>query len=505
MSAIGNLGDITRWHGPSEREAIVDLRAGGQRWSFRQIDQRADAVARGLIRRGFRPGERIAIVSANSAEFLIVYLGIMRAGLAAVPVNFRLPPETVEYIFEDCEAAGAFADAGHRHLVAARYRCFDLEGDGPDSLIRLIESGEPVTAATEPESIAEILYTSGSTGRPKGVPLSHAGQLWALGVHIAPRPLTADCTLIVAPLYHMNALFNISLALANQMRTVLMPRFDARQYLQAVAEHRCTALSGIPTMFAMMAREHDRMNARPLESVVRITIGSAPLTEALIERVRRIFPNAAIRNGYGTTEAGPSIFSEHPDGLPRPPLALGYPLAQVRCRLVGGASPDEGVLEVQTPALLHGYLNQPDVTAERLKDGWYATGDLMRRDAQGFFYFVGRADDMFVCGGENVYPGEIEKMLERHPGVLQAAVVAVPDDIKGQIPIAFVVPARKIAPSPAELKAFALREGPAYSHPRAFVLVDELPLAGTHKIDKKPLLRRALELAPNLGRDTLAV
>ena len=145
------------------------------------------------------------------------------------------------------------------------------------------------------------------------------------------------------------------------------------------------------------------------------------------------------------------------------------------------------------------YLNLPKITGEKLHDGWYDTGDVMRRDAQGFYYFTGRADDMFVCGGENVFPGEVEKMLERHPAVLQAAVVPVPDEIKGQIPIAFVVLKDRSLPL-EELKRFALESGPAFSHPRAFVVVDELPVASTHKPDKRPLMARALEVARALKR-----
>ncbi len=157
--------------------------------------------------------------------------------------------------------------------------------------------------------------------------------------------------------------------------------------------------------------------------------------------------------------------------------------------------------KVQTPALMPEYLNLPEATADRVRDGWYNTGDILRHDENGFFFFVGRADDMFVCGGENVYPGEVEKMLERHPGVAQAAVVPVADALKGQIPIAFVVPAPGETPTPDDLKAFSLREGPAYRHPRAFVLVGELPLAGTHKIDRNTLLERAKAIGEALGRD----
>ena len=328
--------------------------------------------------------------------------------------------------------------------------------------------------------------------------LSHAGQLWALGVHVGATPTAGERSLIVAPLYHMNALFNVSVCLLNAIEVVLMPRFDAVAYLKAAAEYRCTLLSGIPTMFALMARQRELLATLDLSSVKAVTIGSAPLTEALVARVQEMFPQAAISNGYGTTEAGPSIFEDHPQGLPRPLLSLGYPLPDVEVRLVGGTG-DEGVLEVRSPAMFTEYLNLPQVTGAKLRDGWYDTGDVMRRDGSGFYYFTGRADDMFVCGGENVYPLEIEKMLERHPAVLQAAVVPVPDEIKGEIPIAFVV-LKDRSVSPEELKRFALESGPAYSHPRAFVVVDELPVASTHKLDKRPLKALALEAAKALKR-----
>lgn len=498
MTAVRNLGEIARWHGVNERQTIIDLRAGESRCTAPQLHENAAALARGLIRRGFHAGERFAIVAENSVEYLVAYLGVMQAGLSVVPINVRLPRDTIHFILRDSESVGTFTDAACRDLVPPGYPRFDLHGEGVDSLRSLLAPAGPVGRTPR---IAQILYTSGSTGRPKGVPLSHSGQLWAVGVHAAAGPSPEARSLIVAPLYHMNGLFNVSVALANQAQIILLPRFDARLYLEAVARYRCTQLSGIPTMFAMMAREYHRSDAVQLASVQRITIGSAPLTQALIERVQRMFPNAGIRNGYGTTEAGPSIFGDHPHGLTRPPLALGYPIADAQCRLTDGPSAEEGVLEVRTPALLDGYLNLPQATAERLRDGWYVTGDLMRRDSDGFYYFLGRADDMFVCGGENVYPAEVERMLERHPDVLQAAVVAVPDEIKGHIPIAFVVPANGAALSPTELKAFSLREGPAYSHPRAFVVVDDLPIAGTHKIDKRPLLERAKALTPALGRN----
>jgi acyl-CoA synthetase (AMP-forming)/AMP-acid ligase II len=495
----GNLGELLRRDVAPDRSALIDLLPPRRAWTCGELTAAADAFADALTRAGVASDTRVAILAENCAEYLIAYMGILRAGAVAVPVNHRLPAETVRYILGDCSASLCIVDAAREPLLPADLERIRIRGEGADGFDALLKRGAaPFTARRPPSGTAEILYTSGSTGRPKGVVLSHAGQLWALSVHVAAQPAAGERSLIVAPLYHMNALFNVSVCLLNGVEVVLMPRFDAALHLMAVAEYRCTHLSGIPTMFALMARQHDLLARLDLSSVKSVTIGSAPLTEALVERVQAIFPNAAISNGYGTTEAGPSIFEEHPGGLPRPLLSLGYPLPEVEVRLVGGTE-DEGVLHVRSPAMFTEYLNLPKVTGEKLHDGWYDSGDVMRRDAAGFYYFTGRADDMFVCGGENVFPGEIEKMLERHPAVLQAAVVPVPDEIKGQIPIAFVVLRDRSLPL-EELKRFALEHGPAFSHPRAFVVVDELPVASTHKPDKRPLMARALEAARALKR-----
>jgi acyl-CoA synthetase (AMP-forming)/AMP-acid ligase II len=185
------------------------------------------------------------------------------------------------------------------------------------------------------------------------------------------------------------------------------------------------------------------------------------------------------------------VFGPHPDGIPTPPLSLGHPMASVELRLKGGETADDGVLQMRTGAVSPGYHNLPDETAKRFRDGWYDSGDVMRRDADGFYYFVGRADDMFVCGGENIYPGEVEMMLERQPGVLQATVVPLADEIKGQRPVAFIVRREGSSVTEDEIKAFALDNGPANEHPRHVAFLDELPLAGTNKIDVRKLTERA--------------
>jgi long-chain acyl-CoA synthetase len=281
-----------------------------------------------------------------------------------------------------------------------------------------------------------------------------------------------------------------------------LPRFDARTYLRTVAEQRCTILSGIPTMFALMVRERELIAQIDLSCVREVSIGSAPLTDALLSQIEKLFPKAQVSNGFGTTEAGPSVFGPHPSGLPAPPLSLGYPRSSISWRLVDGPTESQGVLALRTPALMRGYLNLPRVTAEKVRDGWYLTGDIMRHDENGFFFFVGRADDMFVCGGENIYPGEVEKLLEHHPDVAQALVVPAPDDIKGQIPVAFIVPRAGKHPSAEAIKQYALENGPAYAHPRFVEFRDHLPLSGTHKIDRASLVKEAERLSQAAGRST---
>ena len=499
MQGITNLGDLTRRE-PAEHRMIVDLRDphSPRPWTIAELRESAAAIARGLLRAGLEPGDRIAILSENRAEFLAAYLGTMCAGMVTVPVNWRLPRDTIAFIFGDADIRAAFVDAARREMVPAELRRFEFDAR---SYEELLDPGDFKPVRPGPEDLAKILYTSGSTGRPKGVPLGHEGQLWALAKWWTGggEPLE-ELSIVVAPTYHKNGLFFASVCLSNGMAFVSMPRFEPRAYLETVARYRCTVLSGIPTMFAMMAREKESLARLDLTSVTKVTIGSAPLTEALVEQVRGMFPNAMVKNGYGTTEAGPVVFGAHPAGIPTPGVALGVPYHDLEVRLVGGDTPDEGVLHIRTPALMAGYLNLPRVTAARVSDGWYDSGDVMRRDAQGFYYFVGRADDMFFCGGENVYPGEVEKLLERCPGVAQAAVVPVPDEIKGSIPVAFVVQSPGSAIDEDAVKAFALREGPAFAHPRFVIFLENIPVASTHKVDRAALIVQATAHARARGR-----
>ena len=259
-------------------------------------------------------------------------------------------------------------------------------------------------------------------------------------------------------------------------------------------------LTGVPTMYALMLQQKKLLAQTDLSSIRTCSMGSAPASDNLLDGLAELLPNAALNLNYGITEGGPILFSwKHPDRLPRPRMTVGFPIDGVEIRLVGGATENEGVLHVRSPGVTIGYHNLPDTTSTSLEDGWLDTGDILKRDADGWYYFVGRADDMFVCAGENIYPGEVEAMLERHPAIMQAIVVPAPNELKAHVPFAFVVAQSGATIDEATVKAHAIANAPAYAHPRRVFFVDELPLSGTNKIDRNVLRNRAAREAQSAG------
>jgi long-chain acyl-CoA synthetase len=486
-----NLGDLIGRDRDLAKIAIIDLggEAGPREISYAGLDAMANGVARALLARGLARGDRVAVLSANRAEYLAAYYGIMRAGLVAVPINFKFPRQTIHFIIRDCGAKLVFCDAARRADCPDALAPVCFGGDGADNFERFLDPGQFDAIVPRADEPAMLLYTSGSTGIPKGVVLSHQGHIWVVETRLGAEDLSRHRYLIAAPLYHMNALALSKLACAAHATIVLLPQFSARAYIEATQRYGCTWLTAVPPMIAMILREKELLGRSDLSSVEFIRMGSAPVSASLMAAIRQALPQASVTNAYGTTEAGPVVFGPHPQRLPQPELSVGYPHPKVQLRLVGGANrdADEGVLEMKCPAVMLGYHNRPDVPSPLTPDGYYMTGDVFRRDHQGFHYFVGRTDDMFVSGGENIYPTDIERMLERHPDIAQACVVPIEDEIKGHKPVAFVVVKPGRQPGEDDIKRFALANAPAYQHPRFVWFVDELPLASTNKVDRHAL------------------
>ncbi len=502
-SESGNLGDVIRGHADSDRLAVIDLSDPGapREIGFAELNAGCDALARGLVRGGLGPGDRVGILALNRVEFLEVLFGAMRAGCVPVMINAKLPAAQVQFIIADSGAKIVFAEAELRALSAPETRIVEFGPPGAGDYADFVDPGRFESFRPGPDDIAEQPYTSGSTGRPKGVLLDHAGQCWMVDALVASRDMGADDRgIISAPLYHKNALLAVKSALRPGGAVLLLARFDAGQYIRAIERYRLTMLTGVPTMYALLLQQEQALAETDVSSVRVMSMGSAPASDVLLDKLAEAFPNAAINLNYGITEGGPILLSwKHPDGLKRPRSTIGCALPGVEIRLVGGPDENQGVVHTRNPGVMAGYHNLPEETARMLRDGWLDTGDILRRDGDGWYYFIGRADDMFVCGGENIYPGDVETLLERHPGIMQAVVVPAPNRLKAQVPHAFVVPRQGIELDEDEIKRFALENGPVYAHPRRVFFVDVLPLAGTNKIDRKGLMAKAADAAREEG------
>jgi acyl-CoA synthetase (AMP-forming)/AMP-acid ligase II len=512
-------GNLAYWLSPrAEREpgrvAVIDLGEDGRATSYGELDARLDRVA-GLVRAaGIAVGARVLVAVGNRTAFLEAMFGAMRAGAVPVPLNTRLGPAQLAHCIADAAPEGAILEPAVAPAVAGLLEGRPLRlrlatGEPPPGFApweAAVAAARPLAAPVAlPEgAICFLAYTSGSTGLPKGVPLTHAGQIWWLDCLARYWPLPAEARSLVAmPLYHKNAMAGaVKPRLASGGSLVLMPGFAARPYLEAVARLRCTHLTGVPTLFARILEQRDLLASLDLGSVASVAVGSAPVPDALFEAMVRAFPRAVVYQSYGLTEGGPVMLGPPTDGRPVPVGSCGVPWPEGEVRLAGpdgSPSEQEGELWVRNPGVTPGYRNLPAVDAERIRDGWLRTGDLFRKDRDGFFYFMGRSDDMFVCGGENIYPIEVESLLVRHPAVSEACVVPIPWGDKGEAPAAMVSLRAGAAVDEAELQRHCLEHGPAYAHPRRVVIVDELPLTGARKIDRQAiaarLRARCLELA----------
>jgi len=493
-----NLGDLLDRQGAPDHPVVIGVgEDGAQHVMTRvQLDAMADAFARGLLARGVLAGSRIALLSANRPEYVVAMLGAMRAGVIPVPVNHKFPQALIDYVIRDSGARLVLCDAQRLAglpTLAAGVDVANFDESGEAGFSAWMQAGSFTPVAPEPDDVALILYTSGSTGKPKGVKLSHAAHVWVAQTRMNGRRAPDERYLIAAPLYHMNALALMFLVCASGATAVLLPQFQARRYIEAISRYRPTWLTAVPPMIAMMLREKEALASADLSSVRAVRMGSAPVSDNLVASIRALLVNAEIVNAYGTTEGGPVVFGPHPEGHVTPVASVGYPHPGVSVRLAGDPTAHQGVLEMKSPGMMLGYHARPDLVAPISDDGYYRTGDVFRCDDVGFFYFVGRADDMFVSGGENIYPGEVEAVLDTHPDIVQSCVVPVDDEIKGTKPVAFVVRRENALLDEATVKQYVLDNAPAYQHPRHVWFLDAMLLASTNKVDRAALKTLARE------------
>jgi len=473
--------------------------------TFAELNARSNRMANALAALGVAAGDRVALLFNNDYRFLETLFGAMRLGAVAVPLNIRMGDEALRYVAEDSEASAALAERGRAlaaQIPAIKHVIADAPAvDGALAYEDVVAAASPTLArrATGFDEVCMQPYTSGSTGKPKGVLLTHGGQIW--NTDIMRKALMADDTeraLIAVPLYHKNAMVGaVKPFLLAGGSLVILPGFDALEVIRAIDRYQVTYLTGVPAMYKMILAEKDALGRHDVSSVRYAVCGSAEVPEELLEEFRRVF-GAPIGESYGLTEGGPVPITDTRWGLKkRGSCGLAFPGCDVR--LVDEAGAEVGVdavgeLLTRNPGLAKGYWKLPEATAKKFRDGWLATGDLMRRDADGYYYFVGRRDDMINVSGENVYPKEVEDILLQHPNLRDACVVPAPHDVKGEVPIAFVVAREGGNTSEEDVRRFFLERGAPYAHPRKVVFLDALPLGGTGKIDRTALKARAREV-----------
>jgi long-chain acyl-CoA synthetase len=454
---------------------LISVSADGSstKYTYRNLDECSSWFARGLLKNGIVRGDSIAIISNNSFEYIVAYYGAMKAGVVAVLVNNKMTRDEICYVLKD---------SGSKLIFSDDKRSFGVQTFRMDDIKSFYDVGDFDTIQVEESEHAVCLYTSGSTGIAKGVVYSHGKHYWVIDKH-SQEENHADRfkkvkTLIITPLYHLNGLAGIEIQVKKGNVIVMLNTFNSSVALKAIEEHKVNVIATITTTMALIAND-PMVTQTDVSSVKSIRIGSSITTEATINKIKKHFPRATVLITYGSTETGPGMFGQHPERKQPPSTSVGYPIKGIEYRIV------DGILHVKTPSMMVEYKNKKDLFDARFTDdGFYITGDLFEVDENGFYYCLGRADEMFKSGGNIVYPSEIENLLDSHLAISMSAVIAIEDEMKQFLPIAFVVAS---GITEQEIKEYILTKTAAYKHPRKVIFLDIIPTIGSGKVDKVKL------------------
>ncbi len=446
-----------------ERCDTPALEFRGRAWTFGEIEQASNRLANVLAERGLRAGDRLCVYLANSPELIFLYLACVKLGVIFVPINILYRDREIAHILEDAEPKAIVADL-----------------PGAWTVVELIAAGAKVSAirpqlSCDAATPAAIVYTSGTTGVSKGAVLSHGNFAANAASLLAYWKINrSDRLLLPLPLFHVHGLGNgIHCWLASGCRMRLLERFDHRTAAAEMLEFQPTLFFGVPTIYVRLL-DVARDNARAIGTAIRLFVsGSAPLAPQVLEEFRALFGHTILER-YGMTET--LMITSNPYEGERRAGTVGLPLPGVSLRLT------DGELYVCGPNVFAGYWKREEATRDAFVDGYFRTGDLATCSDDGYYTLVGRKSDLIVSGGFNIYPREIEEFLAEQPEVAEAAVVGVPDRLRGEVPLAYVVAGGALDPAALEQKCRAALA--SFKVPRAFIVVDKLPRNAMGKIQK---------------------
>ena len=489
-----------------DRTALV---AGHQCVSYGDLWLAARRYAAAMRDLGIGPGDRVALLLPNTPAFPAAYFGVLALGATVVPVNALLKAEEIVYILRHSGAravlcAGSLLGEGERAAKRAQVPLLTADADDDGSrtaLDRLAARAAPVDAPVPraPDDIALILYTSGTTGRPKGVMLSHLNVVLNIDTTmLSPFAMHADDVLLgCLPLFHtFGQVCGMGTCFRAGATLVLMSRFTPAGALDLMVRENCTVVMGVPTMYIALLEAAAQDARRP--PLARAYSGGSALPVRVLQDFETTF-GCPVYEGYGLTETSPCV-AYNQRAWPRRPGTVGKPIRGVEAEIAQAGTenrivllpPGEvGEIVIRGHNVMAGYLDDPAATAAALVDGWFRSGDLGVKDAEGYLTIVDRKNDMIVRGGYNVYPREVEEILSRHPFVAQAAVIGVPDARYGQEIYAVIVPrpdAATDASLAADIIAWSRRRIASYKCPRRVEFTAALPLGPSGKVLKRELV-----------------
>lgn len=472
----------------------VALLFRGRAWTFRELDVRVTEVAERLAGLGIRKNDRVAVLMRNSDLYVVLVHGLARIGAVLVPLNTRLTPDELLWQLKRVQARALFYDdawepIAKRESGVRSYRSSVIgEAVGGRRQIRSNTSGARGGREFGMDEAHSILFTSGTTGKPKGAVLTYGNHWWnAIGSALNLGLRDDDVWLACMPLFHIGGLAILLRGVIYGIPVVLHEAFDAGAVNRALDEQRVTIVSLVSTMLQRVIET--RGEAAFPSSLRCVLLGGGPAPRELLERCARL--NVPVVQTYGLTEAASQVATLAPQDALRKPASAGKPLMGVELT-IDDAIEDEGgdkvgEIVIRGPTILREYAEEPEATAQALREGWFHTGDLGYLDEEGFLYVVARREDLIVSGGENVYPAEIEAVLKAHPAIQEAAVVGVEDARWGQVPVAFVILRAGENVGAEELKDYCAGRLARYKIPAEIVFVEEFPRNAAGK-----LLRRAL-------------
>ncbi|MBM3129399.1 MAG: long-chain fatty acid--CoA ligase [Chloroflexi bacterium] len=494
-----------RAHLTPDREALLYTHTG-ERFTYAQLNARANRAANFLRERcGVQKGDRVSILAHNSVIYLDLFYGLAKLGAIFAPCNWRLTARELAHIVTDCEPKVMLCgpefvntlndlrgELRGAQLVSVEGAQMDGALEYEAELARASDA-EPERPPLSDDDTYCILYTSGTTGRPKGAMLPHRQILWhCINTVVSWGLREDDVSPVLTPLFHAGGLFAfLTPLLYIGGRIVLTRAFDAEASLKAIAQEKCTVILGVPTLFQMW---YDTPYFRQGDfNGVRFWInGGAPIPIPLMQAWLQA-KGGVFRQGYGLTEVGPSCFTMTDEESVRKRGSLGKPIFHSAMRLIDPATGNDvsvnqsGELLIKGPHVCTGYWRNPNATAEAITDGWFHTGDGMRMDEDGFFYFVGRFKDMIKSGGENIYAAEVEKIFRDHPAVQDAALIGKPDPKWDEVGLMIVLLKPGQSATEAELLKFCDGKLARFKIPKQVIFADSFPYSPYGKVEKVKL------------------